>query len=282
MNKYSFVLIHFGNNKKYLEYELYFLMNLHQYTKYEICYLYSVHDTPKEFIEKIKALKLNIKTIPYNDKGYSYEIEDKFISGYSHFNTLRTCNFIYAYLLTQYEKVCILESDMVIMRNIDALFDLKCPSVFYTMNKNKSIQNTKNYILKIDENDMIDNCSKGSPINGGVFLIEPSKSMFENLKQKIKKVIQNNCAYPNETLIVAYISPLYNMPIQYNFSHYYFNDFNKFNDICILHYNQSIYKPIDIIKDNYVEKTEIKRKLIHFYKKNIYDKFKNKVNPLLV
>ena len=169
MNKYSFVLIHFGNNKKYLEYELYFLMNLHQYTKYEICYLYSVHDTPKEFIEKIKALKLNIKTIPYNDKGYSYEIEDKFISGYSHFNTLRTCNFIYAYLLTQYEKVCILESDMVIMRNIDALFDLKCPSVFYTMNKNKSIQNTKNYILKIDQNDMIDNCSKGSPINGGVF-----------------------------------------------------------------------------------------------------------------
>lgn len=31
-----------------------------------------------------------------------------------------------------------------------------------------------------------------------------------------------------------------------------------------------------------LKKTEIKRKLIHFYKKNIYDKFKNKVNPLLV
>lgn len=282
MNKYSFVLIHFGNNKKYLEYELYFLMNLQQYTKYDICYLYSVHDTPKDFVEKIKALKLNIYTIPYNDKGFSYEIENKFISGYNHFNTLRTCNFIYAYLLTQYEKVCILESDMVILRNIDDIFNLKCPSVFYTMNKNKSIQNTKNYLLKIRQKDMVENCSKGTPINGGVFLIKPCKTIFKYIKPKIKKVIQNNCVYPNETLIVGYISPLYNMPIQYNFSHYYFKDFNKFKNICILHYNQSTYKPIDIIKNKYVEKTKIKRNLIEYYKKYVYNKFKKKVNQILV
>jgi len=45
--------------------------------------LFMIHQ--KILLEKIKALKLNIYTIPYNDKGFSYEIENKFISGYNHF-----------------------------------------------------------------------------------------------------------------------------------------------------------------------------------------------------
>ena len=71
------------------------------------------------------------------------------------------------------------------------------------------------------------------------------------------------------------------MPIKYNFSHYYFDNFNKFQDIYILHYNQSKYKPIDIIKNNYIQKKEIKKKIISVYKKNIYDKFYNKIKNIL-
>ena len=281
MSDYSFVIIHFGNNIKYLEYELYFLMNLSEFTKYDICYLYSIQDTPIDFVEKIKKLNINIKTIPYNDKGVSYNIENTFKSSYTHFNTLRTCNFIYAYLLTQYKKVCILESDMVILKNIDHIFKLKCPSVFYTMNKIKSNEDNKNNLIILNQKKMIDNCYKGTPINGGVFLIKPNKEEFKKLKIKIKQVIKNNCIYPNETLIVAYIKPLYNMPIKYNFSHYYFDDFNKFQDIYILHYNQSKYKPIDIIKNNYIQKKGIKKKIISVYKKSIYDKFYNKIKNIL-
>ena len=151
MSEYSFVIIHFGNNIKYLEYELYFLMNLSEYTKYDICYLYSIQDTPIDFVKKIKKLNINIKTIPYNDKGVSYNIENTFKSSYTHFNTLRTCNFIYAYLLTQYKKVCILESDMVILKNIDNIFKLKCPSVFYTMNKIKSNEDNKNNLIILNQ-----------------------------------------------------------------------------------------------------------------------------------
>ena len=281
MKTYAFALIHFGNNPKYLEYELYFLMNLKKNTIHDILYLYSIHDTPYEFVEIIKNINIGIQTIGYDDKGITFDINDKFISGYDHFNTLRTCNFIYAYQLTQYKKVCILESDMVIMKNIDSIFDLKCPSVFYTMNKNTIQKDNSNYLIHVNRQKMIDNCKKGTPINGGVLLLKPELKMFKYLRNKIIHVIKNNCSYPNETLMISNIEPIYNLPIIYNFSHYRFRDFNVFKNICIVHYNQSTFKPLDVIKEKYKEKKEVKRKLINYYKKNIYDPFHIQINKLL-
>ena len=100
---YAFVLIHFGNEIKYLEYELYFFMNLKNNTKHDIIYLYSINDTPKEFVDTVK--KINIKTIGYDDKNITYNIQ--YNSVYEHFNTLRTCNFMFSYLLLEYKKICI-------------------------------------------------------------------------------------------------------------------------------------------------------------------------------
>lgn len=274
---YAFVLIHFGDKITYLEYELYFLLNLRENTKYDICYLYSIHDTPKKFVNTIK--KLNVKTIGYDDKAVTYNIP--FESGYEHFNTLRTCNFMYALQLTQYHKICILESDMVILKNIDSIFNCKSPSVFYSMNRNNMMKNNTNYELTIDQNKSLLNCKKGSPINGGVIVIEPSLKTFDLLKKNIKKVIKNQCSYPNETLLISTISPLYNVPIQYNFSHYRFRNIQKFGDISILHYNQTIYKPLKVIQNKYNVKDKIKSKFIQIYKKNVYEKYKEKVNILL-
>jgi len=274
---YAFVLIHFGDKITYLEYELYFLLNLRENTKYDICYLYSIHDTPKKFVNTIK--KLNVKTIGYDDKAVTYNIP--FESGYEHFNTLRTCNFMYALQLTQYQKICILESDMVILKNIDSIFNCKSPSVFYSMNRNNMMKNNTNYELTIDQNKSLLNCKKGSPINGGVIVIEPSLKTFDLLKKNIKKVIKNQCSYPNETLLISTISPLYNVPIQYNFSHYRFRNIQKFGDISILHYNQTIYKPLKVIQNKYNVKDKIKSKFIQIYKKNVYEKYKEKVNILL-
>ena len=157
----AFVLIHFGDKVKYLEYELYFLSNLRNFTKKDIVYLYSIHDTPNKFIKSIKDLDLNIKVKGYNDKNITFDINKKFKSSYDHFNTLRTCNFIFAYLLTEYKKVCILESDMVIMNSIDKIFELNCPTVFYTMNKNNVDKDNTNYLLEVDRKKMLENCSKG-------------------------------------------------------------------------------------------------------------------------
>ena len=66
-SKYTYALIHFGNNPKYLELEIYFLLNLRKYTKYDITYLYSINDTPNIYHEIIKSLATNV--VPYDDKG---------------------------------------------------------------------------------------------------------------------------------------------------------------------------------------------------------------------
>ena len=54
-SKYTYALIHFGNNPKYLELEIYFLLNLRKYTKYDITYLYSINDTPSIYHHIIKS-----------------------------------------------------------------------------------------------------------------------------------------------------------------------------------------------------------------------------------
>ena len=279
----AFVIIHFGDKIKYLEYELYFLCNLREYTKKDIVYLYSINDTPSSYIECIKNLNINIITKGYNDKNITYNINKKFKSSYNHFNTLRTCNFIFAYLLTEYKKICILESDMIIMNNINKVFELNCPAVFYTMNKNNIDKDNTNYLLEVDQKKLLKNCYKGTPINGGVLLIEPNLNSFKILNKKIKEIIENNCIFPNETLFISTVSPVYNLPIIYNFSHYYYKRFEKYKNICVLHYNSTIHKPLDIIKDNYLKniKSKIKKKFILYYKKNIFDIYSNKINAIL-
>lgn len=279
---YAYVINHFGNNSKYLEYELYLLINLRKLTKYDIIYLYSIHDTPQIYIDILKSLNLNILFEKYDDNNITINVK-KFISKYKHFNTLRTCNFIFSYMLSKYEKICILESDMYLLKSIDDIFELRCPSVFHTMNNNNIKLNNINYKLNFDLNDMINNCIKGSPINGGLLLIKPSIEKFELYKKKIEEVIKNNCAFPNETLFLICNKECYNLPIKYNFLHYNFNNFFKFNDIRLIHYNNTVYKPIDIIKDNYVDKLKNKqnRDIINKYKKSIYLNNMEYVNNIL-
>ena len=125
---------------------------------------------------------------------------------------------------------------------------------------------------------MINNCVKGSPINGGLLLIKPSLDKFKLHKEKIQEVIKNNCAFPNETLFLICNKECCNLPIKYNFLHYNFNNFMNYMDIRLIHYNNTIYKPIDIIKDDYIDKLKNKynKDIINYYKNSVY--YKNKKN----
>ena len=279
----AYVINHFGKNPKYLEYEMYFLKNLRKYTELDIIYMYSKYDTPDFFINKLKKLNINLKFIGYNDDGITINIKSNFISKYKHFNTLRTCNFLFAYLLTNYNKICIVESDMFILKSIDDIFNLESPCVLYAMNKGSNMKDDTNYKLNLNLKDMIDNCMKGTPINGGFLLIQPSKNKYNLCKEKINEIVKNNCAFPNETLFLICNKECYNLPIKYNFLHYYFKNYNKFNDIRLIHYNNTIYKPIDIIKDDYIDKLDniINKKIIKLYYENIYLPYNNDINKLL-
>lgn len=280
MSKYAVCLVHFGNNKKYLEYEIYTILMLKNNTKNDIIYLYSINDTPKDFINIIN--EFNVNTIGYDDKEIVNNI-NKFKSVYTHFNALRTCNYLFAFKLTKYEKVCIIESDMVIMKNIDSIFDLDCPAILYYHNENVN----KNNLLKIDYNkdQFLDLTINKSYVNGGVLLFKPSIYYYNKLKNNIKIIINKNCKYPNESLFMYTMKNIYNLPIKYNLSHYYIHQFKSIlKEIIIFHYNNTIYKALNIIKNNYIEKNKRKKynkPIFLYFKKNYYDIYNDKIYNMI-
>lgn len=282
---YAFVINHFGDNLKYLVNEIYFLYMLRDNTINDIIYLYSINDTPKKYIDIINSLKLNIKTIPYDDNNVTYNVQ--FHSSYSEFNLLRTCNYIYAYQLIEYKKVCIVESDMIITCNIDNIFELNTPSIVYYRLSNNDIN--KNIKVEIDTKNreyILKKCYKESFTNGGVILFKPSLNNFEKLKNNIKKMIDINCIYPNETLFLYTFKKFYNLPIMYNMSHFFVTKYNIKEDIKILHYNNTRFKPVYIIEDQSFNilkmKNPIKKNILLNFKEKYYKKYKKVVDKIII
>jgi len=278
---YAFCIIHFGNNIKYLEYEIYTILMLKKNTKYDIIYLYSVNDTPPEFVNIIESF--DVKTEKYNDLNITYNIKN-FNSIYEHFNTLRTCNYLFALKLINYKKICIIESDMVIMNNIDNIFNLNCPTILYYPDKDRIKENNK---INKNNEELLVSSVNGGVVNGGVLLFKPSLYYYKKTIKNLKFIIEKNCKYPNESLFLYSMKNIYNLPIKYNLSHYYIDQYTNIKDeIIIYHFNSTTFKPLDIIKDNYIDKNKKKdrKTIVIFFKKNYYDVYekivKNKMNEL--
>jgi lipopolysaccharide biosynthesis glycosyltransferase len=293
-NRCAFATIHFGNNPVYLELELYFFKMLRNHTRNDIIYLYSVNDTPASFVEAVRPFVTDV--VSYDDSQITYDVD--FASGYSNFNTLRTCNFMFAYKLEKYDKICIIESDMVIMKNLDAIFKLKAPSVltYYIGDKNLS------YHDRIDNrpSEVLRKCKESGRLNGGVMIIRPSMRLFEKCRELLLDVVKQNCKYPNETLFEYVNSTYYNLPIQYNLSHYLTKQYQldkyglKSDDILVYHFNETKFKHIDIIKNpiddagnNWIDiiqrdkKYEIKKFPIMHYKTTVYDRYLKLIEPIM-
>jgi lipopolysaccharide biosynthesis glycosyltransferase len=268
---------------------------LRQYTRNDIVYLFSVNDTPPAFVDAVRPLVTEV--IPYDDRGITYEIPFK--SEYKNFNTLRTCNFIFAYTLDKYDKVCIIESDMVIMKNLDPIFNLKTPAVltYYIGDRNLKFHDR----VRNDRRDVLDKCRDMGRINGGVMVINPSPRLFAEYKAKIVDVVQRNCKYPNETLFEYVNNDYFNLPVQYNLSHYHAQPARLQSyqldpgDIFVYHFNETDYKHIDIIKnpvdekgDNWLElidrqpKYVIRKLPIFHYKRNVFDRYRMVIEPLMI
>ena len=290
-SKNAFALIHFGSNPKYFELELYFCIMLQKYTSNNIIYMYSETDTPVTFVEAIKPFVYKVQG--FNDTGITYNVS--FESKYTSFNTLRTCDFIFAYLLEEYEKVCIVESDLVIMGNMDEIFDLNAPSILCYrcgdkyLNKNSKQTSNKKEILKT--------CAEGSGLNGGVILLKPSKATFDEYVSSIPIIAATNCKYPNEALFEYVNNTFYNLPVKYNLSHYHTLKLYKYGlrpggeDILVYHFNETDFKHLDIIKDGWLktnendpkvkEKYKVKKIPINFFEETIYEPHKDHVNGIL-
>lgn len=298
--KYAYVTIHFGSNPVYLELELYFFYMLRKYTKHDIIYMYSSNDTPQSFADAVDKLVMPsgqpvvTKVIPFDDTGITYNVNFK--SGYSNFNTLRTCDFIFAYTLTQYQKLCIIESDMVLMRSIDSIFNLRAPAIL-TYHQQPRRYNSHDRFTN-DPPVVLQACRDMGRLNGGVMIIEPSMDLFEKYKNSIPIIAKNNCKYPNESLFEYVNQVHYNLPVQYNLSHYHTRHLEKYGmqpqDVAVYHFNETKYKHLDMLKtpmdeegNNWLEiiktnpKYSIKKLPIFHYMNTVYKPFQRIVEPII-
>jgi hypothetical protein len=275
----AFVIVHFGNNIKYLELAIFFLINLKKCTKNDMVWLYSINDTPEIFVEIIKHYCNHV--IPYDDKYITYDIN--YSSFYKHFNLLRVCNFIFAYKLIQYMKICVIETDMIIMDNIDDIFNLNMPCIL--IHKPNILEN-----YKIDKK--IENYEKYY-VNGGIMLFKPSLNKYKVYLKQLEKIIENKneYQYPNESLFLLGNDYIYNLPFKYNGTQYNFNDIVKKYNInlekylLIIHFNGSVYKHIDIIKKNnytfLLKKNKVLLYILLKYKKKYYDIYATSVKKIM-
>lgn len=278
-------MIHFGNKPKYIELEIYTALMIRNNSKHDIIYLYSINDTPQSFIDIMKDYCTC--TVPYDDNGITYNIKN-FVSLYEHFNTLRTCNFLFAYQLIEYKKICIIESDMIIHKNIDDIFKLKTPSVLTYYDETKILEN---YKINIDIKKELSECSKKSNINGGVILIKPSLTKYNNYLKNIKNIIKNNCIYPNETLFLTVNKTLYNLPYKYNSIKFYLEKYSNMFKIdmkeysSIIHMNAREHKHIDVIRDKWLNKIKYNKKILYYFilyfKTNYYDKYDKNITNII-
>jgi len=277
----AFAIIHFGSNVKYFELELYFCIMLAKYTTQNIIYMYSKRDTPISFVEQITPFVY--RTVEFDDNEITYNV--KFASKYASFNTLRTCDFIFAYNLVEYKKVCIIESDMVIMGNIDSIFGLNAPSIIcyrcgdMYLNTNNPQTSDKEHVIRT--------CKEASGLNGGVMLIEPSTVLFETYKAAIETVANSECKYPNEALFEYVNNKFYNLPVIYNLSHYHTRNLRNYGlpkngrGILIYHFNETAHKHLDIIKEGWLKanihkpevakKYSVKRIPIEHFEETVYE-----------
>jgi len=290
--KDAFALIHFGNNPTYLELEIYFLIMLQKYTKNNIIYLYSLADTPQSFLEAVRPYVY--RCVWFDDNEITYNIP--YESAYSSFNTLRTCNYMFAYRLTEYNKVCIVESDLVIMGKMDGIFDLHTPSILYYHGGDDRLNENRKY--SIHKTELLESCHTTSWFNGGTMLIKPDMDIFEDCLRSIKTIVRSNCKYPNEALF-GYVNykAFYNLPVKYNLSHYQTQKLQKFgmnpngSDVLVYHFNETDYKHLQIVKENWLElnrkntlvmeKYKVKKIPIEHFRDVVYKPYKDTVNGIM-
>jgi hypothetical protein len=166
----NYVWVTFINNKNYLDGAHVLAKSLEEvHSKYELIIFY-----PIDFvIEKNNKLR-NITYVPI--KQLIYESKNHSISNY-----IYCINKIYIWILTQYSKVCWVDSDMIFLHNSDDIFNCEiedgqisaasgCTCNIFNNNKLPSLPNACPF-----------NNSNNIYINTGILLIKPNINIYKLL-----------------------------------------------------------------------------------------------------
>lgn len=183
--------------------------------------------------------------------------------------------------LVQYDKIILLDLDMIVARNIDHLFKLRPPSAclkrFYVP-----------YGKLIPKHMICRNDQLVGSINAGLMLLEPDQDELESIK---KEVLENKelrkYRYPEQDyLSLRYCGDWTSITFNYNFQFGLTDRVRKckykIEDIYVIHYSSS-HKPWNYLLPNHVENEEEEKfkDMHHKYYviwKNAYTVVRNKLD----
>lgn len=122
-------------------------------------------------------------------------------------------------LSLNYEKILFLDADILILKNIDHIFEIKTPAAIFNDLGQLKYPNTKKdkigrmeYGTVVDKNDLKDNLfKKGMVINASCVLLSPSKKDYEGYLRMMepykKKPYGQDCVsmYDEQSLVEFYL-----------------------------------------------------------------------------
>jgi len=271
MSKFAYVTTLYGNNV-YLTGALvvgYTLMKTN--TKFDRVIL-TTPDTSLEYKSYLKTVYTHIINIDYVE--VSSEIFSEQNTRFRNvFTKLECLNLI------QYDKIILLDIDMIIAKNIDHLFELSPPAAclkhFYV-----------SYGKLIPAHMICRNKKLVGSINAGLMLLKPDKNEWLHIKEDINKNQQiNKYKYPEQDyLSLRYCNKWTSITFNYNFQFGLTNRVKKcrysIDDIYVIHYSSS-YKPWNNLMINYkMTQDEIdfikKHRKYYILWENIYGHIKEK------
>ena len=263
MSKYAYVTILYGNNI-YLTGALvlgYSLMKTN--TKLDRIVMVTP-DVSSEYRTYLREVYTHVIAIDYMEVSLNIfsEKDTRFINVFTKLECLS---------LVQYEKIILLDLDMIIARNIDHLFKLKAPAAcikrFYVP-YGKPIPPT----MICSEEKLV-----GS-INAGLMLLKPDLTELDAIKSDIATNNQINAfKYPEQDyLSLRYCDKWTSITFNYNYQFGLTNRVKKcrytIDDIYVIHYSSS-YKPWnDLLPDKSISEDELDFKFKHH---KYYDLWKN-------
>lgn len=172
--------------------------------------------------------------------------------------------------LIQYDKIILLDLDMIIAKNIDHLFKLIPPAACI-----------KKYYVPygkiIPQNMICKNNKLVGSINAGLMLLKPDLKELDDIKIEINKNEQiNKYKYPEQDyLSLRYCGKWTSITFNYNFQFGLTNRVKKtkykIDDIYVIHYSSS-YKPWNVLVEH--DLTEDEKKFMELHKK-YYDLWNN-------
>lgn len=278
--KFAYVTLLYGNSNYFLGALLLGYSIKKTGTKHDIVIMVT-DDVPKEQIYVLSKYYNIIKKIDIIKSHEDYIKKSRFVDVFTK---------LHVFKLTEYKKVIMLDIDMLVINNMDKLFNLKAPAAYVpSLRKYKHGQ-------PIKKNKFVKNKRLIRRINAGLMLLEPNMEHYNFFLSDVKKKKNINLNHEQDYLTYfyadkwTYIHLLYNYLVNYpivHLSHKY-----KTKNIHNLHYG-SKRKPWNFVKNGKLNKIkyeqfkkdkilqDVERTIDHYnlwfhMYEHVYKKWKNK------